>query len=790
MKFAEVILPLPVVASSWSYAIPEDMQPLVQLHVRVIVPFGAKHQYIAIVTAINDYTPASAGEDSSAPDFEYKEIIAVLDKSPVILPRQLNFWEWIASYYLCKTGDVYKAAMPPGLIRHETGRRFAPKKETYIRLASAYCDEDKLHEALNTLKRARQQEQMLLCFLEMTQHVRPELLPETVKTNAKNFILPDLSRLDMSTTTEVSKKELLKASGLSATLLDGLVKRGILESYEKEVSRIQQVSESDSPATAITTLTETQQNALDGIRKTFKVKPVCLLHGVSMSGKTEIYIRLIRETLQQGSHVLYLLPEIAVTGLLRERWIRLFGNQLLMYHSGLSDNERVEIWQRLMHAREPMVVVGVRSAMFLPFTRLGLVIVDDEHDLSYRQQDPAPRYHARNAAIMLSHMYGAKTLLGSATPSLESYFHAGTGKYGYVALKTRYGDTQAPQILVADVKDLRRRKIMKNPLFSPVLKEKMEEALQRDEKIVLFLNRRGFAVIMECASCGHVMRCVNCDVSLTFHKQLNKLVCHCCGHTVALPSQCPACRAKEMKPAGFGTEKVEEEIRSLFPNTPTARLDTDTAATRGAYEHILKGFEQGKTKILIGTQMIAKGLDFAQVSVVGILNVDSLMNVPDFRAYERAFQLITQVSSLIGRNVSQGTVVIQTSRPEHPLIQAVKTFDYKRIAIDQLQERNLFRYPPYYRLIVIVLRCGNEQLLEELSTRYAAVLHKDLGERVTPPFTPPVNRMQALYVRHIALKIETSMPIATVHAAIENTTGQLRHSTGWSKIMLHFEVDN
>ena len=757
VKLAEVILPLPL-ANTWSYIIPEKMQPFVQLYVRVVVPFGTKHQYVAIVKAIHENTSAST--------YEYKEILSVLDQNPVILPLQLNFWEWMSSYYLCKAGDVYKAAMPPALIRYEKGQRYVPKKEMYIRLTEAYCIEDKLNEALDTLKRAKRQAQMLLYYLEMAQPVQP------------------------GQQQEISKKDLLKASGLNVTLLDSLIKRGILESYEKEVSRIQQFGDGDYNPKAMNTLTEAQQKAFTGIQKVFLSKQVCLLHGVSMSGKTEIYLRLVRETLLQGAHVLYLLPEIAVTDRIRERLTQCFGNRLLMYHSGLSDNERVEVWHRLLHAREPVVVAGVRSALFLPFDRLGLIIVDDEHDLSYRQQDPAPRYHARNAAIMLAHLYGAKTLLGSATPSLESYYQAGTGKYGYVALKVRYAATQAPQICVVDVKDLKRRKIMKNPLFSPVLKTTMEAALQRNEKIVLFLNRRGFALIMECKSCGHVIRCVNCDVSLSFHKQLNKLVCHCCGYSMALPAHCPSCREKEMKPAGFGTEKVEEEIRTLFPDIQTMRLDNDTAATRGAYERILKGFEQGKAQILIGTQMIAKGFDFAQVSVVGILNVDSLMNVPDFRAHERAFQLITQLSSLTGRSHSQGAVVVQTARPEHPLIQAIKTFDYRQMAIDQLSERKMFRYPPYYRLIVIVLRCGNEQLLEQLSARYATVLHEALGDRVTPPFTPPVNRMQTLYVRHIALKIETALSITKVRSTIEDATRQLQQLSGWSKVMVHFEVDN
>jgi primosomal protein N' (replication factor Y) len=437
-----------------------------------------------------------------------------------------------------------------------------------------------------------------------------------------------------------------------------------------------------------------------------------------------------------------------------------------------------------------VVVIGVRSSLFLPFANLGLVIVDDEHDSSYRQQDTAPRFHARNAAIMLAHIHGAQTLLGSATPSLESYYNAKSGKYGFVALNVRYGNTPAPHIRIVDVKELRRKKMMKESLFSPLLKEKMEDALQQDKQIVIFQNRRGFALVMECKSCGDVVRCVNCDVSLTCHKHTNRLVCHYCGYSVAIPSHCPSCGAKEIKSSGFGTEKVEEEIETLFPDVRTNRLDYDTARTRNAYERILTNFEQGKSKILIGTQMLAKGLDLKQVSVVGVLNADSLMNIPDFRAHERAFQLMMQISSLAGRSHSQGSVVIQTSQPDHPLIQAVQAFDYERMAIDQLNERKAFRYPPYFRLIVLVLRCSNEQMLEPIAARYAEMLCDELGERVLPPFAPPVNRVQTLYVRHIMLKLETSLPVAHVRAILDRVNRQMQSFPGFSRIVLHYEVDN
>jgi primosomal protein N' (replication factor Y) len=437
-----------------------------------------------------------------------------------------------------------------------------------------------------------------------------------------------------------------------------------------------------------------------------------------------------------------------------------------------------------------MMVAGVRSSVFLPFANLGLVIVDEEHDASYRQQDPAPRYHARNVAIMLAHIHGARTLLGSATPSVESWYNARSGKYGLVTLNVSYGNTPDPLVCLADVKELRRKKIMKETLFSPLLKKTMEEALNRDEQVVLFQNRRGFAQVMECKSCGHVVRCIDCDVSLTCHKQTNRLVCHYCGYTVPFPSHCPSCRGNEMKHAGFGTEQVEEEIASLFPGVQTNRLDLDTARTQTAYERILAGFEQGKTRILIGTRMLTKGLDCKQVGVVGVLNVDSLMNIPDFRAHERAFQLTMQVISCAGQRHKQGTVVIQTSHPEHPLVQAIQTFDYEGMAHAQLSERKMFRYPPYFRLISLVLRCPDEPLLEQLSTLYAKALYEELGERVLPPFAPPVNRIQALYVRQIMLKLETTLPVVQVRTVLDIVNRQMQSIPGFKKIILHYEVDN
>ena len=750
MKYAEVILPLPL-ENTYTYRIPSEIEPFVRVYSQVTVPLGKNRSYTAIVKKIHDSLP-----DSS---FECKDIDAVLDGNPVIYSKQMWLWEWIASYYLCKTGEVYKAAVPPGLNR----RRYVPKKETCIRLSAVCCNEEVMYAIFSSLKRAKQQERLLLFFVDLAQPFHPEL------------------------SNDVSKKELLKKSGESVSVLDGLIKRGILESYEKEVSRIQQLQGNSQ---GMNTLTNAQEKAFSEIKAAFLTKSVCLLNGVSSSGKTEIYTHLISDTLQHGKRVLVLLPEIALTNRITERLANVFGNRLLAYHSGVSDNIRVEIWARLLHAKEPVVVIGVRSSVFLPFEHLGLVIVDEEHDSSYWQQDPAPRYHARNTAIMLAHSHGTKTLLCSATPSLESYHNAISGKYGLVRLIEPYGNTKAPLIRLENVKELRRRRIMKDSLFSPFLKEKMEQALKRGEQVVLFQNRRGFSLVMECKSCGHVVRCAQCDVSLTYHKRMDRLVCHYCGSFSSPLSVCPACMGKEIKLMGFGTEKVVEEIESLFPDVQTSRLDFDTARTNSAYKRILKDFEQGKSKILIGTQMLAKGLDYNKVGVVGILNADSLMNVPDFRAHERAFQLMMQVSSCAGLQHQQGIVVIQTSNPDHPLMQAVQTFDFEQMATTQLSERKMFRYPPYFRLITLVLRCADEQMLEHIAVRYTEILFADFGERVSPPFTPPVNRVQMLYVRHILLKFETSMPVNQVRTVLEQANRQMLSIPGFRKVVVHYEVDN
>ena len=818
MKYADVILPLPL-ENSYTYSIPSDLEQAVIPGCRVIVHFGKKRYYTAIVMDVHE-----RGIDSQ---YETKEIYALLDATPVLRRPQLRFWKWIASYYLCKLGDVYKAALPSGLklesetavtynedfeadgslrpneqavldaftgvlkltvselekktglrnvvpvvaslmakgaveVSEELKRGFMPKMQTFIRLAEVYKDEEKLQAVFADFKRAKKQEHLLICFLELSHALNPALVRE------------------------LSKKELLENCGCSPAILDGVLKRGVLESYEKEVGRLQVPVCRLQP---LNPLSEAQRKAYGEIHDIFREKEVCLLHGVTSSGKTEVYVRLIDEVLKMGRQVLYMLPEIAITTQITERLAKLFGDKLLVYHSKFSDNERVEVWNRLLHTGEPMLVLGVRSSLFLPFKDLGLIIIDEEHENTYKQQDPAPRYHARNAALVLAGMHGAKTLLGSATPSIDSYFNATTGKYGLVELTTRYGAGLMPEILTADIKELRRKKIMKDTLFSPVLVEKLSEALGKGEQVILFQNRRGFAPVIECKECGWVPHCVNCDVSLTYHKFRNELVCHYCGYKIQSPHQCPECQSPELRTIGFGTEMVEEEIATLFPSAKVERLDFDTARTRTAYERIIADFEKGKTQILIGTQMLSKGLDFGNVSVVGILNADSLMNFPDFRAHERAFQLMVQVSGRAGRRDKRGTVVLQTSQPDHPLIRMVERFAYKEMVRLQLGERSMFRYPPYYRLIVIVLRSRNDSILQELSVLYAENLRRRLGERVLGPVTPPITRVQTLHIRKIVLKIEIAAAIAPVREILESVHTEMQRYLPFKQLIVHYDVD-
>lgn len=628
MKYVDVILPLPL-DGTFTYSVPDGMEGNVVPGVRLLVPLGKSKKYIAMATRLHDDKPA----------FSCKPVEAVLDNTPSLLPQQMRLWQWIGYYYMAPLGDVYNAAMPGGL---KSTEKFKPKMELYVELASTYRSEQALHVALNLVQRALKQAKTLTTFLSLSHW--DSLDGDTPREGIK----------------KVTKEELMNESHCTAAVVKALIDRGILFTYELEIGRLN--TNGESHLDLIKPLSLAQQDAYNGILMQMMKKDVVLLHGVTSSGKTEIYIHLIRKAIEEHKQVLYLLPEIALTVQIMERLHRVFGDRLGIYHSKYSDAERVEIWQKQLSDHPYDVILGARSAVFLPFKNLGLVIIDEEHETSFKQQDPAPRYHARSAAIVLAKMYGAKTLLGTATPSMESYYNAQQGKYGLVELKTRYKGIQLPEIQVVDVKDLRRRKMMSGP-FSPQLLAAVREALKNGQQAILFQNRRGFAPMVECKVCGWVPKCKNCDVSLTLHKSINLLTCHYCGYTYPVPTECPNCGSTEIMGRGFGTEKIEDQIAEIFPEAKIARMDLDTTRTRNAYERLIADFSEGRTNLLIGTQMVSKGLDFDKVSVVGILNADSMLNYPDFRAYEHAFMMMAQVSGRAGRKGKRGLVILQTKNP-------------------------------------------------------------------------------------------------------------------------------
>jgi primosomal protein N' (replication factor Y) len=570
-----------------------------------------------------------------------------------------------------------------------------------------------------------------------------------------------------------------------AVLAPGFIQDGILKTYRRQRRRLEKTEAVLKP---LHTLNHFQQQAYDAIVQNFHQKDVCLLHGVTSSGKTEIYTHLIQETLNTNRQVLYLLPEIALTTQITDRLKAFFGDKLGVYHSKISSRERVNIWNGLINGESYPIILGARSSVFLPFGNIGLIIVDEEHEPSYKQQDPAPRYHARNAAIMLATMHGAKVVLGSATPSIESFHNARIGKYGYVRLEKRFEETELPSIIPVNVKELRRKKKMKT-LFSPLLMEKMKASIERGEQVLLFQNRRGFAPNMVCKVCDWTPKCRFCDISLTYHKKHNQLSCHYCGRVYRLPNECPECGATELSPVGFGTEKVEELIQELLPEVSVERMDTDTASTKRSLEEIISRFEKGETQILIGTQMISKGLDFEKVSLVGILSADALMHFPDFRAYERAYQLMSQVAGRAGRRERQGEVILQTSHPEHPLIEMVIDQNYEGMYNMQLEERELFKYPPFFRLIYITLKHKNETVLNEASNEYARLLREKLSDRVMGPDKPAVGRIQNFHIKKILLKVETNASLGALHEIMKDIQARIIAQADYRYILIQYDVD-
>ena len=753
MRYADLILPLPL-QGTFTYALPLAMQSTVQVGMRVLVPFGRNKTYLGIVARLHEVQPQG---------YEVKNVTQLMDTEPIVTAQQLKLWQWIADYYLAPIGEVYKAALPAGL-KAEDG--YHPKMETYIRLTPAYQNEAALHVALNILGRAPKQLEAFIAYLELSGWDQIER--EDCKLN------------------EITREELLNASHASATTLQQLEKRGILETYEVEVGRLNHGGEYHPEY--IKQLNIAQQQACNHILMSMMRKPVTLLHGVTSSGKTEIYIHLIQQALERKEQVLYLLPEIALTVQIMQRLQRIFGNRLGIYHSKYSDAERVEIWQKQLSKNPYDVILGARSAVFLPFQKLGLVIVDEEHETSYKQQDPAPRYHARSAAIMLAQMYKARTLLGTATPSMESYHNAKTGKYGLVELKERYQGIELPEIQVVDIADLQHRKMMAGP-FSPLLLNKVREALERGEQAILFQNRRGFAPMIECKQCGWVPHCQHCDVSLTYHRQMNQLTCHYCGYTYRIPTECPCCGSTELKTRGYGTEKIEEQVREVFPEARVARMDLDTTRTRNAYERIITDFGAGRTNILIGTQMISKGLDFDKVSVVGILNADSMLNYPDFRAYEHAFMMMAQVSGRAGRKGKRGLVILQTKSKEVPVIQQVVRNDYLALYKDLITERQAFHYPPYYHLVYVFLKHRYDEVVNTASIELGSRLRQWFAGRVLGPDKPAVAKVKSQNIRKLVLKLENGIDMKRVREYLLLAQSQMLSNKRYNSLQIYYDVD-
>ena len=819
-QFAEVLLPLPI-QGTYTYRIPDEMLTAIKVGCRVLVPFGRKKIYTAIVESIHDQEPKG---------YRVKELLSLLDTAPILRHPQLKFWQWLADYYLCSTGEVYKAALPSGLkvesetfisvnpdfeesepsqlndrarcildyakqrgrvqitdITRSTGFKnvesivskmlemgaihvservidnYRPKTETCVRLTCSRDDEQALHGFFDQVRRARKQESLLMAYLDLSGWLQKS---KPVK--------------------EVLKADLLKRADATDAVLLAARQRGMLETYKREINRF---AELGANLQELPRLSEEQLGAYHHIHQCFKEKGITLLHGVTSSGKTSIYMHLIDEVMKQGKQALYLVPEIALTTQLTQRLRAVFGSKLLIYHSKFSDNERVDIWKRLISSSEPYVVIGVRSSIFLPYSNIGLIIVDEEHDTSYKQQDPAPRYSGRNAALILAQMHGAKTLLGSATPSIESYHHAQSGKYGLVTLSTRYGNIKMPNVQVIDTK-LARKKHEMNHLFSLDLIKECRRALQDKEQVILFQNRRGFAPMVRCKECAWVPTCEHCDVSLTYHKHTRSLTCHYCGYTLTLPELCPECGLPGIEIVGYGTERIEDNIEAVFPDEKISRMDLDTTRNKNSYDRIIDEFGKHKTNILVGTQMVTKGLDFDGVSIVGILNADTMINFPDFRSSERAFNMMEQVAGRSGRAHKQGKVIIQTSNPSHPVIDYVTRHDYEGFYAHELSEREKFGYPPFSRIINVYLKHRDDNVLTEVSVRYSNLLRQTFGHRVFGPEAPMVSRIQNLYIRQIMLKMENAVSMTKVKKILRNLYEQMvTLDSRMKSTILYYDVD-
>ena len=811
MRYVDVILPLPL-EGLFTYSLPDGLQ--VEAGARVLVPLAKTKKYVALAVSIHDRQP----------DFDVRPVEEVLDREPIVTSRQIALWQWIADYYLSPLGEVYNAALPLGL---KVRDGYRPKTETFVTLPPSMRSERMLHIALDMLSRSPKQLKAFTTFLDMVfssgsqnssrYEVRGTRYENSLVEGEDGNLAPRTSYLvprDLS----VSRDELMNTAHCTSAVVKQLIDKKFLTTYQKEVSRINTTLDTTlSPGNHHhpSPLSPAQQDAYNSIVLQWMSKPVVLLHGVTSSGKTEIYIHLIQQAIERGEQVLYLLPEIALTVQMRERLQRVFGSRLGIYHSKYSDAERVEIWHKQLSAKPYDIILGARSAVFLPFQRLGLVIVDEEHETSFKQQDPAPRYHARSVALVLARQFGAKTLLGTATPSAETYYNAsphlhpiltggensstppscegrvqagGGSKYGYVALTQRYQDIELPEIQIVDIKDLRRRKMMSG-VFSPTLLVAMRQAFERHEQVILFQNRRGFAPMIECPTCGWVPHCTNCDVSLTYHKALNMLTCHYCGFTYRVPDRCPNCESEDLRGRGFGTEKIEDQLLEIFPDIRVARMDLDSTRSRQAYERIISDFSAHRTDVLVGTQMVTKGLDFDNVSVVGILNADAMLNMPDFRAYELAFTMMAQVAGRAGRKHRRGLVLLQTKNADHEIVRHLVANDVKGFYHNLMEERQAFRYPPFSRLVYVYLKHRDEQLLNTAAIEMASRLRQLFSTRVLGPDKPAVARVKTLFIRKIVLKLELSLNVVQVRQCLREVQRQLLADKRYNALQVYYDVD-
>ncbi len=820
--FAEVILPLPLY-STFTYSIPDDMDVEVQVGSRVLVQFGKKKYYTAIVEAIHSDKPKG---------YDVKPVMAVLDSSPIVRYPQLKLWRWIADYYLCSPGEVFKAAVPTGLkpesetylslnpdyepddssplrlterqaiiiqllqqnkrmriseIEGETGfknvaavinrlleqgiveidekvtERYRAKKQTFVQLKIERGDNDRLHECFGMLSRSRQQEKTLIAYLDLSGWLSPN-----------------------GQLREVEKEKLIATAGVSPAILRALIEKGIMETVKKSVNRF--ASAEELSKINLSPLSEAQARALKEITDGFKTLPIQLLHGVTGSGKTEIYTHLIAKVLESGNQVLFLVPEISLTTQLSDRLKKVFGQRLLVYHSKFSDSERVDIWRRLLATNEPLVVLGVRSSVFLPFARLGLIIVDEEHEASFKQYDPAPRYNARDAALVLAQMHGAKSLLGSATPSVETYYKATNGKYGLVTLSERFEGATLPDVEIVDMAAMRKKKEVKGILSSP-LRKRILDAMADHKQAILFQNRRGFAPVVVCDQCGWSPKCQNCDVSLVYHKNIGLLRCHYCGFSQMLPKLCPACGQNSVRIFGYGTERIAEEMHEEFDGYRVSRMDLDSTRNKDAYQEIIEEFARHETDILVGTQMVSKGLDFGDVRVVGVLNADTLLNFPDFRSNERAFNMLEQVAGRAGRRKEKGTVVIQTLNPEHEVLKYVKAHDYGSYYTAEIADRSRYAYPPFTKVINIYIKNKDNMTCDRAAVTFTMALRNVFGERVLGPEKPFVSRVATWYLQSIMLKIEAGASMKKVKDLLRQILASVSMNPDIKTSVIYYDVD-